>query len=771
MVKVDLHLHSAASSRGAGFFSEKLQIQESYITPRQVYDTLFERGMNLFTITDHDSIDGCLEIAHLPGAFLSEEVTAYFPEDRCKIHVIALDINEEIHREIQRLRYNVYELVDYLQGREVESILAHPLYDMDGKLRREHIERCLLLFDNWEMINGTRSRLSSGLTEEIVATVEGHDLELLANRYGFNRRRRERIAFTGGSDDHAGMDIGTTYTSCEGETLADLKDALRAGTTEPQGNHGSPMRLTHMIMSIAYQWGKARSGSEGVLFEHLLGIQKPSFLQRMLGSRKVEDYIARIAGIHPGEESRRHEMMHSFFKNFLPHTVRQFSEVRDFDFEKISSLVGKTVLSSVPTLFYTSTCWQRAVEKRRSRQIACAFGVGRKHSEGKIAYFTDTLREINGVALTSRKLMAIAREENFHMTFITAYSGQDSDEFHRNFEPIFSFALPEYEDLTVNIPHFLEMLEYVDAENFDVIYAATPGVVGLYAFIIAKILNIPYVTTFHTDLPAYIRDYTGDHLFTRNLWSAFALLFNNSARVLAPSREYGRILKAHGVKRKRIEVFSRGVNHERFNPEFREPSFWSRFDPQCDGRKIVLFVGRIAVEKNIDIFMQASQLLQNRDDVRFVVVGDGPYRRELEAKYAHNVLFVGFLEGRDLSTAFASADIFLFPSMTETFGNVILEAQASGLPAIVSAEGATRENLRPGSTGFVIEDNNPFSYAAKVQELLESPALLEKMRQEAIRHMADKGERDLLIQMIDLLSLGKVRQRRPIEGDALVVSS
>ncbi|MBB5022237.1 glycosyltransferase [Desulfurispira natronophila] len=124
MIKVDLHLHSSASSRGAGFFSEKLQVQESYVTPRQVYDTLFERGMNLFTITDHDSIDGCLEIAHLPGAFISEEVTTYFPEDRCKIHVIALDINEEIHRELQRLRYNVYELVDYLQASGLPTIVS-----------------------------------------------------------------------------------------------------------------------------------------------------------------------------------------------------------------------------------------------------------------------------------------------------------------------------------------------------------------------------------------------------------------------------------------------------------------------------------------------------------------------------------------------------------------------------------------------------------------------------------------------------------------------
>jgi predicted metal-dependent phosphoesterase TrpH len=234
MIKADLHLHSRYSARSAGFFSKKLDMHESYVTPKQLYDTLYERGMTLFTITDHDEIGGCLEIADLPGVFVSEEATAFFPEDRCKMHVLCYDITEAQHEMIGRLRYNIYDLVDYLQDEEILHVLAHPLYDMGGKLSQTHIEKCLLLFDNWEIINGTRSGISAKLTQEIAEKFVGEELEQLAARHGFNKRRRPTISFTGGSDDHGGLDYATTYTECPGSTLEDFKAAFDKGTTKPR---------------------------------------------------------------------------------------------------------------------------------------------------------------------------------------------------------------------------------------------------------------------------------------------------------------------------------------------------------------------------------------------------------------------------------------------------------------------------------------------------------------------------------------------------------
>lgn len=760
MIKTDLHLHSVFSSKPAGFFSKKLGMQESYILPRQIYDTLYERGMNLFTITDHDEINGCLEIGHLPNTFISEEATVYFPEDRCKIHVLCYDINEKIHKEIQKLRYNVYELTDYLQQENVTHSLAHPLYNMDGKLSKNHIEKTLLLFDNWELINGTRSGLSSKLTKEIAEHFTGEKLDLLADKHGFNRRQRANISYTAGSDDHNGMDIGSTYTQCEGSTTQDLKNALGTRATTAQGDYGSPVRLTHMIMGISYRWAKDQSKSESALLDYLFSNSKMNLFTRIVGLKKIKNYTKLISGIEEEvSPANRHELIHSFFKNFFPYLVKEFATTKKFDIEKISTLLGKSMLSAIPAFFYLSVYWQRAQEKKSSRQIYRKLIKDKKDVSGKVVYFTDTFNEINGVALTSKKILNLARERELNLTMVTAYDENVDDLYRKNFTPVLSFDLPEYEEITVNIPQFLDMLEYVDRENFDVVYAATPGILGLYAFLIAKILHIPYVTTFHTDFPEYIGKYSDDHMFKDHIWNGFSMLLNSSSRVLSPSKEYKRVLISNGVKRKKIEVFTRGVNHDKFNVGFREENFWKKFDDSLQNEKIVLFVGRVAKEKNLDAFLQVSEILEKREDVKFAVVGDGPYLSSIKPKYEKSVIFTGFMEKEELSRTFASSDIFLFPSHTETFGNVALESQASGLPTIVSDKGAIKENVEDGVTGFVIGSENPFDYAKKVEFLLDNPTVYESMKKSGVELMKQRDEKELLYKMIKLFSMGKISKR------------
>lgn len=769
MIKVDLHLHSRYSDKSAGFFSKKLDMHESYVTPQHLYDTLFERGMTHFTITDHDAIGGCLEIAHLPNVFISEEATVYFPEDRCHIHVLCYDITTEQHEMIQKVRYNVYKLVDYLQEQNILHVLAHPLYDMDGRLNETHIEQCLLMFDNWEIINGTRSGISAKLTQEIAEKFDGEGLDELAKKYGYNKRRRKHISYTAGSDDHGGMDVGQTYTECPGETLEDFKAAFENNTTQPHGDYGSPIRLTHMIMGISYNWAKEKKHSDSHLLEYLFGKPKLNMVTKILGMNKIVDQVQKISGVQEVMGSQnKHSIVHGFFKNLFPYLVKEFSDSKNLDMDKVSMLLGQSVLSALPTVYYLSVYWQRAHEKKRSREIYRAVTGEKKDYTGKVAYFTDTFNEINGVALTSKKLLNLVKKKNYDMTFITAYSEEMNDEYRKNFEPIFSFSLPEYEEITVNIPHFLDMLEYCDDQNFDVIYAATPGVVGLYAFFIAKILHVPYVTTFHTDFPDYIGKYSNDHFFKGHVWNAFSLLFNNAQRVLSPSKEYRKQLVANGVKKKKIELFSRGVNHEKFNPNYRERDFWKKYDPNYNGQKIVLFVGRVAKEKNIEIFEQVFQLLKDRDDVKFVIVGDGPYMQELNQSDNDGIIKTGFLEGETLSKAFASADVFLFPSHTETFGNVVLEAQASGLIPVISSKGGTKENVVDGFSGFVIQDNNPFHYAQAVEKILNDDSIQESMSQNALVYMQDKGEEELLEVMLEKLSLGKLEKRS--DGHMLRVS-
>ncbi|GAB6072129.1 glycosyltransferase [Venenivibrio stagnispumantis] len=767
MIKVDLHLHSVASNKPAGFFSKRIGINESYTDPFKLYNTLKERGMTLFTITDHDTIDGCLEIAHLPNVFISEEITTFFPEDGCKVHVIAIDINEKIHQDIQKIRYNIYELVDYLQQNNIIHILAHPFYDMDGKLKPEHIEKFLLLFDNWEILNGTRSNLSSKLTKKITERYTKEDILNLADKYGFYKRKKDFISFVGGSDDHGGLDLGLGYTYVEeGNTLEDLKNAIKQGKTIPEGLHGSPKRLTHMVMKIAFEGAKRQYnlGNLNYIAEILFEKKNKnsSILDMIIGSNSAEDFVKSVIGANRYEAIKEdtHKKIYTFFDSLFPYIVKNIKEMKSFNLERFSQNLGMAILSFIPLSTYLITYWQRAMEKNKSKELYNAL-TGEYHNDGKVAYFTDTLFEINGVAKTSKKILELAQKENLNLQMIISYEDYPDDEYIKNFKPLISFNLPEYEEIKINIPNFLDVLEYIEKENFDVIYSATPGIMGIYGFIISKILGIPFVVAHHTDFPEYIKRYTNDHFAYQYTWKAFSFLYNNADKVLSPSNHYKNELIKNGVKSEKIKVFKRGVDLNKFNPSYKDPTFWENFDPTYRYEKIVLYVGRVAKEKDLDIFVEVAKRFENTKGIKFAIVGDGPYRKEIEGK-ANNIIFTGYLEGEELSKAYASSYLFLFPSTTETFGNVILEAMASGLPVLVSDKGAAKEHIISGMNGFIIENNNINEYVSIITGLMNNKELYENLQKSCISLIKNLDYEKSLLDMINEFSLGLIKKKEYI---------
>ncbi|WP_297889731.1 glycosyltransferase [Sulfurihydrogenibium sp.] len=763
MIKVDLHLHSEASNKPGGYLSQKLKISESYVKPIKLYNILKERGMTLVTITDHDTIDGCLDIAHLPDTFISEEITTYFPEDRCKVHVIAIDINEKQHNDIQHLRGNIYELVDYLQKNNITHILAHPLYDMDGKLKKEHIEKFVLLFDNWEILNGTRSRTSSFITEKIAKSFTKEKLETLANKYNIYKRRRDFIGFTGGSDDHGGIDIGTGYTIAEGKTLEDLKKAINEGKTYYDGEYGNPKKLTHMVMNIGKEGIKRNYniGNLGYLLDNLFEPkqQTSSILDQILGRNSVNIFIENVIKFRNQLSNNHHENIFNFFSNLLPYTINQMKNQKTFDFDKISMYLGKAMIFSSVYLAYISVYKQRADEKNISLRFHKEF-FGNGHSEGKVAYLTDTFFEINGVSRTTQKLFKLVQEENYNMQFLISHQKKIESDYLKIFEPVFTFALPEYEDIPINIPNFLEVLDYIESENFDVIYSATPGIMGVYGLIISKILGIPFVTAYHTDFPEYVYRYTNDHVITEVVKNLIKLFYNSADRVLVPSNEFFKRLSENSVNPDKLVVFKRGVNQEKFNPSYRDRKIWKNYFREYNGEFVVLYVGRVSKEKDLDVFIQVYEKMKNNSKVKFAIVGDGPYRKELESTYGDKIAFTGFLEGEALAKAYASADFFLFPSTTETFGNVVLEAMASGLIPLVSDKGAAKENIVKDITGFVVENNNPDEYRILIERLIQNESLRNNIKKNIQQYIKNFDEKELLYQMLETLSLGLLSKQK-----------
>src|SRR3984893_791881 len=214
MSSCDLHIHSRFSARSEEWLFRRFDFPDSYTDPRDLYRLLRERGMDFVTITDHDTIDGNLEMADLDHIFISEEVTTYFPHDPCKLHLLVWGISEAQHVEILALRENIYDLQSYLQGEAISHSVAHPLYNINGKLEAAHLERLILLFKHFEGINGLRDALLSVLARELFSCLTPQKIEEMANRHNLQPTHAEpwKKIFTGGSDDHGGQFLAGAYT-------------------------------------------------------------------------------------------------------------------------------------------------------------------------------------------------------------------------------------------------------------------------------------------------------------------------------------------------------------------------------------------------------------------------------------------------------------------------------------------------------------------------------------------------------------------------------
>src|SRR5262245_14054232 len=223
MTRVDLHLHSRASTDTASWFLRRAVLPESLTDPNAAYEKAQRRGMDFVTLSDHNTLEGALAIAHHPVVFVSVEATTRFPEDGVPLHVLVWDLTERDWDEIDRLRPNVYEMVSHLESRGLVFALAHPLQRLGAELTVDHIERCLLIFRRWEGRNGARVWEGNEAACRIAASASRDYLEKLAEKHGIAPRGSGPPALVGGSDDHGLLDAGATWTETPGaESVTEL---------------------------------------------------------------------------------------------------------------------------------------------------------------------------------------------------------------------------------------------------------------------------------------------------------------------------------------------------------------------------------------------------------------------------------------------------------------------------------------------------------------------------------------------------------------------
>jgi glycosyltransferase involved in cell wall biosynthesis len=292
------------------------------------------------------------------------------------------------------------------------------------------------------------------------------------------------------------------------------------------------------------------------------------------------------------------------------------------------------------------------------------------------------------------------------------------------------------------------MLQKCYEEDYTHIHSATPGPIGIAALIIARILKRPICGTYHTALPEYVAQLTEDAAMEEIMWRYVLWYYNQMDLVYVPSHAMGEELANKGIPREKIEFYPRGIDNLRFHPSKKNGFYKQRFDLKDDAIKL-LYVGRVSKEKNItlleDVFKRVCVM---RKGVHLVIIGEGPYFNEMQKRLEGlPVTFTGFLGGEDLSQAYASSDIFLFPSTTDTFGNVVLEAQASGLPVVVTDEGGPKENLVPGETGFVVPASDADKFTQSILRLVDDPSLLETMKKKAREYTENRSFEDAYIEL------------------------
>lgn len=315
--------------------------------------------------------------------------------------------------------------------------------------------------------------------------------------------------------------------------------------------------------------------------------------------------------------------------------------------------------------------------------------------------------EVNGVALTVHGLESGLRARGHEVSVVRPR--QDSDSLATDATLLVrGAALPRYPGLKFGLPATGTLLKQWTDSAPDAIYVATEGPLGWSALRAARRLGIPAATGFHTRFDQYMRDY-GVAFLQQTALRWMRRFHNGGQATLVPTQELADFLLAQGFRQ--VVRLARAVDTRQFAPGKRDPALresWGLVGEEL----VVIYLGRIAAEKNLELAVCAFRELQrSRPDARFVWVGDGPAREKL-ARENPDFVFCGVQRGADVARHFASGDLFLFPSHSETFGNTTLEAMASGVPTVAFDYGAAREHLQSGVHGAAVDNDADFIAAA-----------------------------------------------------------
>ncbi|HEX3977292.1 MAG TPA: glycosyltransferase [Solirubrobacteraceae bacterium] len=725
--RADMHVHSTASELSKLGIQRSLSLPECATPPEEVYELAKRRGMDFVTITDHDTIEGALAIAHLPGTFISEELTVWFAGEPQAVHVLCYGITPADHEWLQAHNDNVENCAAYLQEHEITTALAHPFYAVEAPLTARHRRRLAQLFPIWETRNGSRAK---ELNLPAFVYIETHGGTAI-----------------GGSDDHAGIDIGRTFTETpRAATPPEFLAHVRAGRAEAHGSQGSAAKWTHAAMSLAIRSlapsQDTRQGGRGpnpmAVLQIVERVMREGDVRRgragtdlgpddarallrswLLSMDLAIDEETLLALLQEGELShpdlcRRARRIHERKLAQAVHEIVADPEATARDLGRHATAVFDACIPAIPYAAAGAFLGREKFKLTRS-----------DGDRPRVALVADGLGGMHGVTHTIQQI-----RERGVPGYEVEVIGTDCD-VDRRLSAVAEIDIPFYRGLQVGVPSLPAIVETLAEGRYDLVHLTSPGPSGIGAWLLARVLDLPVTGSYHTELAAYAGLRSGAAQLEAIAGAALGAFYGACDVVLSPSPASDERLAELGIASTRVARWDRGVDLDRFDPRLRDAE---RFG----GKVNVMYCGRLTKEKGVDLLADAFLHAREEDPrLHLVLAGGGPEEAALRERLGEHGTFTGWLSGSDLPTAYASADAFLFASRTDTFGQVILEAQASGLPVVAVAEGGPTSLIAHGETGLLAEPT-PEALAAALLSVVRTPALRERLRKTALATVQER---------------------------------
>ena len=344
----------------------------------------------------------------------------------------------------------------------------------------------------------------------------------------------------------------------------------------------------------------------------------------------------------------------------------------------------------------------------------------------RVALFAGAYNHIaDGVSLTLNRLVRHLEQNGVAVrVFAPTIDDPQIADYAGTLVPVPSVPAPGRTDYRVSVGLTPPVRDALRTFAPTLVHIATPDLLGRHALRLATDAGLPVVASYHTHFSSYLKYYHLDWMETL-VWAYLRRFYRQCEQIYVPSTAMAEILRAHDITNG-LRLWQRGVDTDRFHPRHRSMA-WRREHGIGDDEVVVAFVSRLVAEKGLDVYADVIERLERRTvPHRSLIVGDGPERDDLEARLP-NAVFAGYLEGDELAHAYASSDLFLFPSDTETFGNVTLEAMASGLPTVCANAVGSRDLVDDGTTGFLCEPGDAAAFTDAVERLITDPALRQRM--------------------------------------------